>query len=111
MPGGPRRTDSAFSDVFLGPALMTFRNLILECEISENTHGGKSQNSMQCYSHPAGRHSSDTSFMVLGENRDLWASPENISVLGRNFLTAMFGGGSDMVCFGFFTGKMTFPPT
>lgn len=46
---------------------------------------------MQCCSHPAGGQSSDTSFMVLGESRDLWASPENISVFGRNLLTARFG--------------------
>lgn len=31
---GPR-TDSAFSDVFLGPALVIFTNPILECEISQ----------------------------------------------------------------------------
>lgn len=31
---GPR-TDSAFPDVFLGPALVIFTNPILECEISQ----------------------------------------------------------------------------
>lgn len=46
---------------------------------------------MRCCSHPAGGQSSDTGFMILGESRDLWASPENISVFGRNLLTARFG--------------------
>lgn len=82
MRGGPMRTDSAFSDAFLGLVLVTFTNPILGCKISKNTHGGGSQNSMWWCSHPPRGHSSDTSLMVLGESRNLWASPEKISLAG-----------------------------